>query len=165
MSLDPGKDAKYISDLKDVSKAAPADNNVLTWDSATQLWTPESVQTLKTAVIPILIDGGGSTITSGIKGWVAIPFACTINQLTMLADQIGSIVIDIWKDTYGNYPPTDADSITALAVPTISSAIKSQDSVLTGWNTSILDGDILYFNVDSATTIQKVLVSLKVTKI
>lgn len=119
---------------------------------------------LITSSINFIIDGGGSAITTGIKGDVEIPFACTINQVTMLADQSGSIVVDIWKDTYANFPPTDADSITASAVPTISTATKSQDATLTGWTTSITAGDILRFNVDSVTSITRVTVALKVTR-
>lgn len=115
--------------------------------------------------ITFIIDGGGSTITTGIKGDLEIPFACTISAVTMLADQSGSIVVDIWKDTYANYPPTNVDSITASAVPTISTATKSQDTTLTGWTTSISAGDTLRFNVDSVTTIKRVTLSLKVTKI
>lgn len=118
----------------------------------------------KIAVISFVIDGGGAAITTGIKGDLEIPFACTINRATLLADQSGSIVVDIWKDTYANYPPTVADTITASAKPTISAATKSQDSTLTGWTTSIAAGDTLRFNVDSITTCTRVLVSLKVTK-
>ena len=114
--------------------------------------------------ITFVIDGGGSAITTGQKGHLEIPFACTIQQVTMLAAQSGSIVVDIWKDTYANFPPTDADSITASAPPTISSAQKSQDSTLTGWTTAIAAGDILAFNVDSCTTITRVTLSLKVGK-
>lgn len=115
-----------------------------------------------TDTITFVIDGGGSAITAGVKGYLEIPFACTITQVTMLADQSGSIVVDIWKDTYANFPPLDADSITAAAVPTISSAVKSQDTTLTGWTTAIAAGDILAFNVDSATTVTRVTISLKV---
>ncbi len=114
--------------------------------------------------INFIIDGGGDAITTGIKGDVEVPFACTITQVTMLADQSGSIVVDIWKDTYANFPPTDADSITAAAVPTISAAVKSQDSTLSGWTTSVTAGDILRFNVDSVATCERVTISLKVTR-
>lgn len=116
------------------------------------------------ADISFIIDGGGSAITTGEKGHLEIPFACTINQVTMLADQSGSIVVDIWKDTYANFPPTVADTITASAKPTITTAQKSQDSTLTGWTTAIAAGDILAFKVDSITTITRVTISLKVTK-
>ena len=116
------------------------------------------------ADITFIIDGGGSAITTGEKGHLEIPFACTIQQVTMLADQSGSIVVDIWKDTYANFPPTDADSITASAPPTISTAQKAQDATLTGWTTAIAAGDVLAFNVDSAATITRVIISLKVAK-
>lgn len=121
----------------------------------------DSDQTTKT--LTFIIDGGGSAITTGVKGYIEVPFACTITQATALADQSGSIVVDIWKDTYANYPPIDADSITASAPVTITTATKSQDSTLTGWTTSITAGDILGYNVDSATTVELVTISLEVT--
>jgi hypothetical protein len=112
------------------------------------------------ATIQFVIDGGGSTITTGIKGDLEIPNNFEIERVTMLADQSGSIVVDIWEDTYANYPPTDADSITASAVPTITTAVKSQDTTLTGWTTAIVAGSTLRYNVDSVTSIQRVTVSL-----
>lgn len=117
-----------------------------------------------TATITYVIDGGGSAITTGVKGYLEIPFGCTITQATIVADQSGSIVVDIWKDSYANYPPTVADTITASAKPTLSAAIKAQDSTLTGWTTSISAGDFLGFNVDSASTVTLVTISLRVTK-
>jgi hypothetical protein len=117
-----------------------------------------------TTSLTFVIDGGGAAIATGIKGDLEVPFACTINQATLLADQSGSIVVNIWKDTYGNYPPTVDDKITASAPPTISTATKSQDSTLTDWTTAISAGDILRFNVDSCTTIQRCTLSLKVTR-
>lgn len=114
--------------------------------------------------ISMIFDGGGSVVTTGIKGDIEVPFACTIMQATLAADQTGSIVIDIWKDSYANYPAVVGDSITASAKPTLSSALKSQDSTLTGWTTAIAAGDILRFNVDSAATVTRVLLSLKVKK-
>lgn len=116
------------------------------------------------ATITFIIDGGGSAITTGIKGDLEIPFGCTITAATLLADQSGSIVVDIWKDTYANYPPTVAKTITASALPTISTAVKAQDTTLTGWTTAIAAGDTLRFNVNSATTITRVTLSLKVKK-
>ena len=108
-----------------------------------------------------IIDGGGAAITAGIKGDLVVPFACSIIDATLLADQTGSIVIDIWKDTYANFPPTVADTITASAKPTLSGASKSHDATLTGWTTSISAGDVLRFNVDSASTVTRVTVALK----
>ncbi len=116
------------------------------------------------ASINFIIDGGGSVIGTGIAGWVRIDFACTINRVTLLGDQTGSINLDIWKDTYANYPPTNADSITASANPAITTDIKYEDSTLTGWTTSIAAGDILMFNVDTITAFERITIDLKVTK-
>lgn len=114
--------------------------------------------------ISFIIDGGGAEIETGIKGDIRVPFACTIVGVILLADQSGSIVVDIWKDTYANHPATDADSITASAPPTISAAAKSEDNTITGWTTAVNAGDILRFNVDSVTDIQRVTVALQVTR-
>lgn len=112
--------------------------------------------------INIVLDGGGSVIVTGIKADLVIDFACTIAGVTMLSDQSGAIQVDIWKDTYANFPPTNADSITGAAEPEIASGSKSQDTTLTGWTTAISAGDILRFNVDSVTNIERVTLALKV---
>lgn len=116
------------------------------------------------AAIEYVFDGGGAALTTGIKGDIRIPFACTVNSATLLADQAGSIVVDIWKDTYANYPPTVADTITAAAKPTLAAATKSEDTTLTGWTTAIAAGDTLRFNIDSITTCTRVVLILKVTR-
>lgn len=110
--------------------------------------------------ITFIIDGGGAVISTGVAGDLEIPFACTINRVTMLADQSGSAVVDIKKGTYSAFPTVS--SITASAKPTLSASQKSQDSTLTGWTTSVSAGDILRFNVDSATTVTRVTVALRV---
>ncbi len=116
----------------------------------------------KHRIITFIIDGGGAAITAGEKGHLVIPIKFEILEATLLADQSGSIVIDIWKDTYANFPPTNADSITAAAPPTITAAIKSKDTTLTGWSKTLLAGDVLAFNVDSCATIERVTLTLKI---
>ncbi|MFN8621169.1 MAG: hypothetical protein U0869_10535 [Chloroflexota bacterium] len=111
------------------------------------------------------IDGGGAAITTGIKGDIHFPFAWTINQVTLLADAAGSIVIDLWKASYASYPPTVANTITAAAKPTLATAAKSKDATLTGWTTAVAADDVLRINVDSAATVQRVLVALKGTRV
>jgi hypothetical protein len=119
---------------------------------------------LHTATINATIDGGGSAISTGIKGDVVVPFACTITSVTALADQTGSIVVDVWRSTYGAYPPVDGGSLTASAPVTISAAAKSQDTTLTDWTTSLAAGDVLRFNVDSAATITRLFIQIAVTR-
>lgn len=110
------------------------------------------------------IDGGGSAITTGVKGYLEIPFDMTITGWTLMGDQSGSIVIDVWKDTYANFPPLDADSIAGSELPTLSTAQKNQDLALSTWTTSVTAGDILGFNVDSATTVTRVTLTIRGTK-
>lgn len=112
--------------------------------------------------IAFIIDGSGSAISTGQKGHLEIPFNCEILEASLFADQSGSIVVNIWKDTYANFPPTVTVKITNTTPPTISSAVKSQNSTLTSWTKTIDAGDILAFNVDSCTTITRVTLSLKV---
>lgn len=119
---------------------------------------------VKVLAINFIIDGVSTAITAGVKGDIQIPFDCTINSWTILGDQSGSIVVDVWKDTYANFPPTVADTITGSEKPTLSSADKNEDLSLSTWTTSVAAGDILRFNVDSASTLTRVTVVLKVTR-
>lgn len=118
-----------------------------------------------TRAIGYAIDGGGVPISLGVAGsGVTVPFDCIIQSVTLQANLTGSIVIDIWKDTYANYPPTVADSICASAKPTISASNKSLDVTLTGWTKTITAGDVLYFNVDSCSTITSCTLTLKASR-
>jgi len=117
--------------------------------------------------LTFIIDGGGSAITTGLKGFLEIPFACTLTAWTLTADVAGAIKIDIWKDSYANFPPTDADTMPgADKEPTIAATNQmAQDTSITDWTSyTIAAGDILAFNVDSCTTIKRVTLSLKATK-
>jgi hypothetical protein len=117
---------------------------------------------VKTAEIIFIIDGGGSVITTGNKGTVQIPFACTVNSWTVLADQSGSIVVDVKRATYANFPTTA--SIAGSEKPTLSAVQKNEDTTLSTWTTSIVAGDILEYVVDSITTCTRVTVCIKVTR-
>lgn len=110
--------------------------------------------------INFIIDGGGSAITTGVKGFVEIPYALTITGWQVFADQVGSVVVDVWKDTYANFPPTVADTITGSEKPTLTSAQSNQDLNLSTWTTSASIGDVLAFNVDSVSTITRLTVSI-----
>lgn len=145
--------------------APKAPNDSTKFLDGTGAWSvPAGGSTSDICAIEVVIGDGVNVIGTGVAGDLEVPFACTINRVTLLADQSGSIVIDIWKDTYANYPPTVADTITASAKPTLSAAAKYQDATLTGWTTSISAGDTLRFNVDSASTVTRVVLSLKVTR-
>lgn len=123
----------------------------------------------KAVSIAFVIDGGGTAITTGLKGFVEVPFQCSLERYTLLPDQSGSISIDIWKCTYaqfdaGSTHPVVSDSITGVNPAVINSGSKAQDTALSGWTVSIAAGDILAFYVNSVTSIQRVTLSLRATK-
>jgi len=117
--------------------------------------------------VGITIDGGGSTITTGTKGYIVVPYDCTIVSSTMLADKTGSAVVDVWRCTYAQFDagathPVSADKLTASAPPTITASTKAQDTTLTGWTKTIAAGDVIAFNVTSASSVTRINLNLKV---
>lgn len=167
-----------LSVFDNASLADPNADRVMFWDdsagaltwlgasthleiSGTDLRVTEAA---RTSSLFYVIDGGGAPITTGIKGDLHVPFACTITKWTLLADQVGSIVIDLWKRATTSGAPTVAHTITASAKPTLSSSDWDDDSTLTGWTTSVTANDRIRFNVDSITTVTRVMLSLTVVR-
>jgi hypothetical protein len=116
-----------------------------------------------TTTLGITIDGGGAPPATGIKGDLFIPVACTVVEAVMLADVAGSAVIDVWRAAIGTYPPVVGGSIVGADPPTLSTASHSTDTTLTGWNTALLANDTLRFNLNSASTLNRISLALKVT--
>ena len=143
---------------------ALAANNLSDLTNAGTARTNLGLSNANGANITLVIDGGGAVITTGVHGDFRVPCDCTLTGVTAMADQSGSIQIDVWKDTYAHFPPDDTDSITASAPIVISSSTKSEDTTLTGWTKTFSQGDILRFNVDSVSTIKLVTLELRVTK-
>jgi hypothetical protein len=109
-----------------------------------------------TKTFGIVIDAGDSVITTGIKGDLVIPYNLKILSWQILADQTGSIELDIWKDTYANFPPVVGDSIIGGGYPSISASNKNTSSSLGSWvTTEIQRNDILRFNVRSVSSIKR----------
>jgi len=108
---------------------------------------PNPATNLETFGITI---GGGGVITTGSKGYTRLPAAGIITKVTLLADQSGTIALDIKKCNYKSFPTTT--SICASSKPTLSSAQSYEDFSLKGWNTQVNAGDVIEFVVDSGTT-------------
>lgn len=134
-----------------------------------QLWTGSYAATFP-AAIEYVIDGGGAAIPSpSVKGYLNVPFAATIQSVSLFADRVGSVVADIWMCNSSSFnagitAPTSANSITASSPPTISSTTYYTDSSLTGWTTSISSVDVLAFYVASCTAIQRLTISLQLSR-
>lgn len=114
-------------------------------------------------LIQIVIGNGEDEITTSVpvKGYVEVPVNCQVVAWTLVADDAGDIVIDVWKDTYANFPPTNTDSIAGSEKPTLSTAQKNQDVDLTTWTVDMFKGDWLAFEVESAATVKQVTLSLR----
>lgn len=109
--------------------------------------------------IVVSVDGGGAVITTGIVNiFVPIPRPLHIYGWELLAGQSGAVKIDVWSDTYANYPPTNVDSIAGSDEPEITaSGTKAQNlNIATGsqWTTELVAKSNLRFNVDSVATIE-----------
>lgn len=117
----------------------------------------------KTATLLIEIGNGITPIQSGFQFFVPLDHTGSWTGYTLTAKESGSIVLDLWRDTYANFPPTVADTITASAKPTLSSQQKSQATSLPTWTPGFSVGDVLGVNVDSASTLTQVTLALKAT--
>lgn len=151
-------------ELAKFSGAASITNGDLSGDVTT---AGSLVTTLKlaarTRTIEVVIDGGGAPVPVGIVADRYIPYAGTIKSVTLLADQVGSVIVDIWSVPYASYPAAGGNSITGSSLPTITTGVKSQDTTLSGWTTALAIGDCLRFNVNSVTSITRVTLTLEVT--
>lgn len=167
-TADPAFNTLKLNDSNDSHTVQILMGSDISADRTLTVTTGDANRTLTlpvVGVVGITIDGGGSAITTGVKGYVECPYAGTIVSATLVADVSGAIVIDVWKDTYANFPPVDADSITSATPPTITaSGTNSQDTTLSSWTTSVAAGDVFGFNVDSCTSITRVTLTLKINR-
>lgn len=125
-------------------------------------WDSIRLTRSRTASLSFVIDGGGSAITTGVKGQVSIPADCLINGWNLTADQAGSAVVDVLHSTYAGFPT--AASIAGSDRPTLSSAQKNQNAgPLSAWTTALTAGDILQFQVVSCTTCTRLVLTLNVS--
>lgn len=152
--------SSYVARTNHASDASTEPGVGASWETA---WMVLS-QAQGVTELALVLNGSGYVLDTGIKAYLPVAFACTIVEATLLADISGSMVIDIWKDSYGAFPPVVGDSITGSTPPTLSSQIKNQDTALTGWTTAINAGDVLVFNVDSCSLITNATLSLKVER-
>lgn len=126
-------------------------------------WSPQLItdSAIRKTTAGITVNGFGVALTPGFKGYVYVPFAGTITAWSIVADQSGSCVFDVWKDTT---IPTVADTITASAKPTLTAAQNVYSTTLTGWTTSVAAGDILGFNLDSSSSVTTATLQIWITR-
>ncbi len=114
----------------------------------------------RAAIINLYAPSGGQ------QADLRFPWAGTLAKWTLLGDASGSIVVDLWKDTYANAPPTVADTMVGGGgtKPALSAAVKNESSSLGSWTTTtIAAGDVLRVNVDSTSGLTRATLILEVT--
>lgn len=121
---------------------------------------------VRTASINFMLDGGGLLLTTGVKGQIEIPIACTITGWVLTADQSGSAVVDVLTSTYAGFPSTSSIcSGGGGDKPTLSSVQKNENLAVSGsvWTTAVAANTILQVNLNSVTTCQRLNLTLIVT--
>ena len=112
-----------------------------------------------TRTVNYVIDSGSLPMQTGDKGKLTIDVTGVIENIRVLADQTGDIVLDIGKASFADYP--NFNSITAGQRVQLTNTNKYFDDVLNNWTTTIGAGDILRFTVVSVNNIRRLLISLK----
>lgn len=121
---------------------------------------------VNTGTLQFDLFGDGAVLpVAMLQGQLRVPYNCTITSWELVSNETGSIQIDIEKDTYANFPPTSADSITGSSQPTITASNKAQSSTLTGWTTALNEGDYIKVEVLSVSAITQATLTLRVTRV
>ena len=130
-------------------RGSAPDNYIIKSDSGVLGWEADGGGGGGNKVIGFVFNGSSGIVTGSIA-WVRSPSDVTLTswEITSLnADSSGQIMIDIWKDTYANYPPADDDGIAGTIaegeIPTLTNANKAQDTSLDSWTTAVSAGDYL----------------------
>jgi len=116
---------------------------VLTVQSGLPKWTTPSSG--GSSVVSLSLDGEGAVITTGSHGWITIPNTFTATKWYVVGDISGSVVIDVKR--------SGASIVGAGNKPTLS-GIASDNATISGWTSATFtQGDIINFNIDSASTL------------
>lgn len=117
------------------------------------------------SAMEFVIGGGGVAITPGVKGYLSLPYAAVIGSWSIMADQSGSISIDVWRLNAGI--PLLANSIVGGGTkPNLSSAQAAFSVTPSGWTSTVLaPGDIIGFFVNTSSVVTQVTISINLVKL
>lgn len=99
-------------------------------------------------------------LSSGSVVYLTVPFPCTIQAWNMSVDA-GTATVDIWKIATGTAIPTVTNSITASALPAISTGTSKHSTSMSGWTQSVNANDIFGFQLNAVSTARFVEVDLE----
>ncbi len=130
-------------------------NEVLQFDASQNASFVSNTRTLN-----YVIDGGGQTITTGIKGFAILDADYTLTAWTIIGAAAGAISVNVDRAAAPSYPVTSSITFTLITTPALTSTQIAAQT--TGLNISITAGDILEFDVTAnAGSHNKVTVALR----
>lgn len=126
--------------------------------------------------VGLTVDGGGSVITTGIKGAVQVDFGGTIIGWSCVADQAGSLEVEIsvGRTSPAAVPPAApvipdpiTDKITASAPIVLDDPSGAQSAAagvaeVATWDTMLLPWDVVQFNIVSAISVTRFTLYIRV---
>ena len=121
-------------------------NDILTVNSGTPTWTAPT----KPIYTPTATWGDSispASVQAATMSYVRVPYSGTITEWHIIATASCDCTIDVWKAA--GALPTNANSITASAKPSLASTTTSSSSTLTGWTTAVSAGDVLGFELEN----------------
>jgi hypothetical protein len=122
---------------------------------------PTTNQNLR--AVSVVFDGGGAALSGTVTRCSQVNYGGTINKATVISDVSGSATVDVRTVAYGSYTgPGSASTITASDTPALSSAVKYQDSTLTGWTTSLTANTVVCFVLSSPSTVTWIAANIEV---
>lgn len=92
--------------------------------------------------------------------YVTVPFACTIAAWNMQLDA-GTATIDVWKVATGTAHAAVGNTITASALPAISTGTAKRSTTLTSWTTTVAVNDMFAFNINAVATATSIGITLE----
>jgi len=95
------------------------------------------------------VNGGGVVITTGEKTdtILTLPYGGTIIGWYLTSKEAATVTIDIWA--HDSSDPTNSNSITASAKPSLTAAKFNNSTTLTGWTTASAVGKKYKIEVES----------------
>jgi len=112
-----------------------------------------------TRTVNFIVDSGSADMNIGVKGSLALDVTGSIEHVQIMADQPGSVSVEIKKASYSSFPTFQ--TITNGQYVSLSNGQIVRDDTLNNWDKIITSGDILQFEVISVNNIRRFLISLK----
>lgn len=114
-------------------------------------------ENIKHTSFGITVDGSGDVISTGSKGYTVIPFSGTVTDWYVVSDISGTTQFDLKRNS--------VSIIGAGNKPLLSSAQRNNAAVASWTSTAIGVNDEIEFVVESGTTLTRVNLIIKITKL